>query len=57
MERTSASSEQAWLRRVRVRLIEESERARFDELLQKPHYLHNARLGGRSLRYVAEVDD
>jgi len=57
MERTSASSEQAWLRRVRVRLIEESERARFDELLQKHHYLHNARLGGRSLRYVAELDD
>ncbi|GIX50720.1 MAG: hypothetical protein KatS3mg132_914 [Limisphaera sp.] len=56
MDRTSASSEQAWLRRVRVRLIEESERARFDQLLEQHHYLHNGRLGGRSLRYVAELD-
>jgi len=56
MDRTSASSEKTWLRRVRVRLIEESERPRFDQLLEKHHHLHNGRQGGRSLRYVAELD-
>ncbi|MGA4645056.1 Druantia anti-phage system protein DruA [Limisphaera sp. 4302-co] len=56
MDRTSAHSEQAWLRRVRVRLIEESERPSFDQLLEKHHYLHYRRPGGRSLRYVAELD-
>jgi len=43
------------LHQVRVRLIVEEERARFDELLERDHYLHSARLGGQSLRYVAEV--
>ncbi|GAB4182893.1 MAG: hypothetical protein Fur0032_23920 [Terrimicrobiaceae bacterium] len=41
---------------MQVRLMEEEERERFDELLEKEHYLHSARLGGRTLRYVAEVE-
>lgn len=56
MQKSKTTSEKQWLARVRVRLIEEEERARFDELLEKEHYLKSARLGGPSLRYVAEVD-
>ena len=44
------------LGQVAVRLLEESERARFDELLEQEHYLKSARIGGRSLRYVAELN-
>lgn len=44
------------LGQVVVRLLEESERARFDELLEQKHYLKSARVGGRSLRYVAELN-
>ena len=44
------------LRRVRLRLLLPEERERFDELLKERHYLHSARLGGQSLRYVAELD-
>lgn len=44
------------LRRVTVRLITPEERDRFDQLLEQKHYLQSARLGGQSLRYVAEVD-
>src|SRR5436309_7901978 len=44
------------LRRVTVRLILPEERARFDALLEQEHYLKSARLGGQSLRYVAELD-
>ena len=44
------------LRKVTVRLILPEERARFDQLLEQRHYLQSARLGGQSLRYVAEVD-
>ena len=39
-----------------VRLLESHERERFDELLEQKHYLKSARLGGRSLRYVAEFN-
>lgn len=39
-----------------VRLIEPWERERFDNLLTEKHYLHSARIGGRSLRYVAEFN-
>ncbi len=48
--------ELAYHDRVRVRLMKEEERGRFDELLEKEHYLHSSRLGGRTMRYVAEVD-
>ena len=37
-----------------LRLIEESERERFDEELATKHYLKNATAVGRVLRYVAE---
>jgi len=39
---------------VTVRLIEDSERERFDEELVGKHYLKNANAVGRVLRYVAE---
>ena len=39
---------------VTVRLIEDSERERFDEELVNKHYLKNANAVGRVLRYVAE---
>lgn len=42
------------LEAVSVRLIEESERERFDQELISKHYLKNATVVGRVLRYVAE---
>ena len=42
------------LETVTVRLIEDSERERFDEELVTKHYLKNANAVGRVLRYVAE---
>ena len=42
------------LEEVTVRLIEVSERERFDEELATKHYLKNAKAVGRVLRYVAE---
>jgi hypothetical protein len=42
------------LEEVAVRLIEDSERERFDEELVNKHYLKNANAVGRVLRYVAE---
>jgi hypothetical protein len=44
------------LGQVGVRLLEPWERERFDRLLIEKHYLHSARIGGRSLRYVAEFN-
>jgi len=49
-------AEQELLDHVTVRLIRPEERASFDELLVKEHYLHNAELVGEQLRYVAEHD-
>lgn len=45
-----------FLQRVAVRLLEGHERERFDSLLETKHYLHSSRIGGRHLRYVAEVE-
>ena len=45
-----------YLGRVRLRLLEESERERFDHLLETCHYLKSSRIGGRHLRYIAEVN-
>ena len=39
-----------------VRLMEPFERERFDQLLVEKHYLHSARLGGRHLRYIGELN-
>jgi len=47
-------SERGLLKEARVRLIEEGERARFDQLLEAEHYLKNANAVGAVLRYVAE---
>lgn len=48
------ASEQDVLDGVRVRLIDGSERERFDRLIETQHYLKDARLVGEQLRYVAE---
>ena len=48
--------ESEFLRKVEVRLLAPEERERFDELLEQEHYLGSARVGGQSLRYVAQVD-
>lgn len=39
-----------------VRLLRDEERPRFDQLLEQKHYLCSARMVGRTLRYVAELD-
>lgn len=44
------------LARVQVRLLGEPERPKFDHWLREQHDLHDPRLTGQSLRYVAEVD-
>ena len=56
MSKQKATPEAEYLRNVTVRLIGDSERERFDALLEKEHYLHSARLGGQSLRYVAQAE-
>ena len=56
MNKPKTAPEWEFLRRVIIRLILSEERERFDALLEQVHYLHSARLGGQSLRYVAEVD-
>lgn len=47
-------SEPRLLQEVTVRLIEEPDRAVFDELLTREHYLKNPTAVGQVLRYVAE---
>lgn len=56
MKRHESVLEPEILKRVTVRLLREEERARFDELLEQKHYLCSARMVGRTLRYVAELD-
>ena len=56
MAMREARPESDVLRRLTVRLILAEERERFDLRLQQEHYLHSARLGGQTLRYVAEWD-
>src|ERR1039457_2321465 len=56
MTKQKTPPETEFLPKVRVRLIVPQERACFDELLEREHYLHRARVGGQSLRYVAEVE-
>ncbi len=46
--------EQQILDEVHVRLLREEERPRYDELLDKLHYLKSGQLVGEQLRYVAE---
>jgi len=56
MSKLEKPSEPRILRRTKVRQVLPDERERFDELLKERHYLHSARLGGQSMRYVAELD-
>jgi hypothetical protein len=56
MKPSTSLPEEDYLRRVSVRLMLAPERERFDALLEERHYLHSARVGGQSLRYIAEVD-
>lgn len=46
----------AVLAQVSLRLIAPEEKARWDQLITERHYLKNADLVGRQLRYVAELD-
>lgn len=48
------TDDQALLDGVSVRLIDKSERERFDHLIVEQHYLHSCDLVGEQLRYVAE---
>ena len=56
MKRHQLAQEPDILKRVTLRLLLESERPRFDELIETRHYLSSARMVGRTLRYVAELD-
>jgi len=56
MAKAKETPEAEILRHIMVRLIRADERERFDRDLEQEHYLHSARLGGQSLRYVAELD-
>lgn len=56
MKRYDLADEPYVLKRVSVRLIADDERARFDTLIEQKHYLCSARMVGRTLRYVAELD-
>jgi len=56
MPKPQEAAEPKILRRIKLKLLQPEERERFDELLKERHYLHSARLGGQSLRYVAELD-
>jgi len=52
--RSGLPPEPRLLKEVIVRLLEESERTTFDELMVREHYLKNATAVGQVLRYVAE---
>ena len=56
MAKPKKAPESEILKRIIVRLVRPDERERFDQALEQEHYLHSARLGGQSLRYVAELD-
>ena len=56
MESTKKPTGQDVLDNVSVRLIQEHEKTRWNELIEQEHYLHNPRLVGEQLRYVAEFE-
>lgn len=56
MKNTIKPTAQHTLDEVAVRLIDGSEKERWNELVEKEHYLHTATLVGEQLRYVAEID-
>lgn len=55
MKLTNKLTEQDVLDQVTVRLVHGDEKSRWDEIIEQEHYLHNPRLVGEQLRYVAEV--
>ena len=55
MTKAKTAPETDYLSQVSVRLLQPQERERFDALLERQHYLHSARVGGQSVRYVAEL--
>jgi len=55
MTKAKTAPETDYLSQVSVRLLQPRERERFDALLERQHYLHSARVGGQSVRYVAEL--
>jgi hypothetical protein len=55
MEFTKKPTKQDVLDKVTVRLIQEHEKTKWNEIIEREHYLHNPRLVGEQLRYVAEV--
>jgi len=56
MPKQSKPLETQILHRITVRPLPSHERDRFDRLMEERHPLHSARVGGQSLRYVAELD-
>lgn len=56
MTKQKNSPESEFVAKITVRLILPDERFKFDSMLESLHYLHSARLGGQTLRYVAEAD-
>ncbi|MCP4208936.1 MAG: DUF4338 domain-containing protein, partial [Shimia sp.] len=56
MDSTKKPTEQDVLDKVILRPIQEHEKSRWNQLIEQDHYLHNPRLVGEQLRYVAEVD-
>jgi hypothetical protein len=56
MKEPRTAPESDYLRGVKVRLMVPEEREGFDALLESRHYLHSARVGGQSLRYIAELE-
>ena len=58
MNFTTNAQEANILNRITIRVIDEEgvERNQFNELLQTKHYLKSSNIGGKHLRYVAEVE-
>jgi len=56
MPRPTIPCEPDQLARVTVRILEDHERDRFNQLLEELHYLHSSVIVGEHLRYVAELD-
>ena len=58
MNFTTNEQEANILNRITIRVIDEEgvDREQFDELMRTEHYLKNDPIGGRHIRYVAEVE-
>jgi len=56
MAKPKEAPEPTILRRIKVRKVLPEEREHYDRLLKERHYLRSARLGGQSMRYLAELD-